>query len=110
MSVAQLKLADTSGAGMDTPVEQRFWQKWPLAARVGGAVAGITIFIFAALALIIGDSVRTLRVPAAQHSEMDTDAYVPAEGLQRATRAYAKIIDEVNKLDLQDLTSPEPIP
>jgi HlyD family secretion protein len=66
MSVAQLKLADTSGAGMDTPVEQRFWQKWPLAARVGGAVAGITLFIFAALALIIGDSVRTLRVPAAQ--------------------------------------------
>ncbi len=66
MSVAQLKLADTSGAGMDTPVEQRFWQKWPLAARVGAAVAGIVLFLFVVLALVMGDSMRTLRVPAAQ--------------------------------------------
>jgi hypothetical protein len=51
---------------VDTPVEQRFWQKWPVAARVGGAVAGITPFVFTAIALVIGDNLRTLRVPAAQ--------------------------------------------
>jgi len=40
------------------------------------------------------------------HSEMDTDEYVPAAGLERATRAYAKIMDGVNKMDLKDLQAP----
>ncbi len=66
MAVAQLKLAETSGAGMDTPVEQRFWQKWPLGARVAAVVVGVVLFAFTVLALVLGDSVRSLRTPAAQ--------------------------------------------
>jgi len=37
------------------------------------------------------------------HTSLDTDEYVPATGLERAARAYAKIIDDVNKVDLKDL-------
>ena len=40
------------------------------------------------------------------HSELDVDEYVPAAGLERVTRAYAKIIDGVNKHDLKDLKAP----
>jgi hypothetical protein len=40
------------------------------------------------------------------HSEMDTDEYVPATGLERAARAYAKVIDGVNRVDLKDLKAP----
>jgi hypothetical protein len=42
------------------------------------------------------------------HTSLDTDEYVPATGLERATRAYAKIMDDVNKVDLKDLKSPPP--
>ncbi len=66
MAVAQLKLAETTGAGMDTPVEQRFWQKWPLGARVAFVIGGAILFILTAIALIFGDSLRSVRVPAAQ--------------------------------------------
>lgn len=40
------------------------------------------------------------------HTSLDTDEYVPAAGLERAARAYAKIIDDVNKVDLKDLRAP----
>ena len=40
------------------------------------------------------------------HSEMDTDEYVPATGLERAARAYAKVIDGVNQVDLKDMKAP----
>ena len=66
MAVAQLKLAETTGAGMDTPVEQRFWQKWPLGARVGAVVAGVVVFVLTMIALIFGDNMRSVRVPTAQ--------------------------------------------
>ena len=41
------------------------------------------------------------------HYVTDTAAHIPWTGLQAETRAYAKIIDEVNKLPLKDLQRPE---
>jgi hypothetical protein len=40
------------------------------------------------------------------HTTADTPETVPWSGLQNAARAYAKIIDEVNKIDLKDLQRP----
>jgi hypothetical protein len=40
------------------------------------------------------------------HSDAETPATVPAPGLAATTRAYVKIIEEVNKLDLKDLQLP----
>jgi Peptidase family M28 len=40
------------------------------------------------------------------HTAADTPGNVPWTGLEAATRAYAKIIDEVNKLPLKDLQRP----
>jgi len=37
------------------------------------------------------------------HSDAETPATVPAPGLAATTRAYAKIIEEVNKMELKDL-------
>ena len=37
------------------------------------------------------------------HSDLDTPDIVPAAGLESITRAYAKIIDDINKLDLKDI-------
>jgi len=34
-----------------------------------------------------------------KHTEQDTPEWVPASGLEQIARAYARIIDEVNKLD-----------
>jgi hypothetical protein len=42
------------------------------------------------------------------HTTGDTPADVSAPGLEAVTRAYAKIIDEVNKLALTDLQRPAP--
>jgi hypothetical protein len=45
------------------------------------------------------------------HTDAETPDTVPWTGLEASTRAYAKIIDEVNKLDLSDLQRPEePLP
>ena len=43
------------------------------------------------------------------HTTGDTPENVAWSGLEAATRAYAKIIDEVNKLPLSDLQRP-PVP
>jgi hypothetical protein len=40
------------------------------------------------------------------HSDAETPATVPAPGLAATTRAYVKIIEEVNRLDLKDLQLP----
>ncbi len=40
------------------------------------------------------------------HTAADTPDNVPWTGLEAVTRAYAKIIDEVNKLPLTDLQTP----
>ena len=45
------------------------------------------------------------------HTDGETPETVPWTGLEATTRAYAKIIDEVNKLPLSDLQRPEePLP
>jgi hypothetical protein len=41
------------------------------------------------------------------HTDLETPETVPWTGLEASTRAYAKIIDEVNKLPLSDLKRPE---
>jgi hypothetical protein len=41
------------------------------------------------------------------HTDQETPDAVPWTGLEATTRAYAKIIDEVNKLALSDLQRPE---
>jgi hypothetical protein len=41
------------------------------------------------------------------HTDAETPETVPWTGLEATTRAYAKIIDEVNKLPLSDLQRPE---
>ncbi len=41
------------------------------------------------------------------HSDQETPETVPWTGLEATTRAYANIIDEVNKLPLSDLQRPE---
>ena len=41
------------------------------------------------------------------HTDAETPDTVPWTGLEATTRAYAKIIDEVNKLPLSDLQRPE---
>jgi len=40
------------------------------------------------------------------HTDLDTAAIVPEAGLEAAVRAFAKIIDEVNKVDLNGLRAP----
>ena len=44
------------------------------------------------------------------HSDAETPATVPAPGLAASARAYAKIIEEVNKMELKDLQLPAPPP
>ena len=40
------------------------------------------------------------------HTDLETPGTVPWTGLEASTRAYARIIDEVNKLDLSVLQRP----
>ena len=40
------------------------------------------------------------------HTDEETPETVPWTGLEATTRAYAKIIDDVNRLDLKDLRRP----
>jgi hypothetical protein len=42
------------------------------------------------------------------HSDAETPATVPAPGLAATTRAYAKVIEEVNKMELKELQLPAP--
>ena len=44
------------------------------------------------------------------HSDQETAETVPWTGLQAITRAYAKIMDGVNTLDLKDLQRPSEVP
>jgi hypothetical protein len=41
------------------------------------------------------------------HTDLETPQTVPWTGLEASTRAYAKIIDEVNKLPLSTFQRPE---
>jgi hypothetical protein len=44
------------------------------------------------------------------HTDWETPETVPWTSLQSVTRAYAKIIDEVNKMPLSALQRPEEVP
>jgi hypothetical protein len=48
-------------------------------------------------------SLQLIRSPENKHTDADIPEYVPAVGLEAVGRAYAKIIDEANKLDLKAL-------
>ena len=47
--------------------------------------------------------IEVIESNAFYHSDLDTPDIVPAAGLESITRAYAKIIDDINKLDLKDI-------
>jgi hypothetical protein len=48
-------------------------------------------------------SVQMIESPAWYHTDHDTPDVVPAPGLEAVARAYAKVIDQVNKLERRDL-------
>ena len=48
-------------------------------------------------------SVQVIESPAFYHSDHDSPRFIPASGLEAMTRAFARIIDEVNGVDLKDL-------
>jgi hypothetical protein len=47
--------------------------------------------------------IQVITSPEIKHTEQDTPEWVPAAGLEQIARAYARIIDEVNKIDRRDL-------
>ena len=48
-------------------------------------------------------SIQIIRSPVTKHTDDDKPEWVPAAGLEAVARRYARIIDEVNKLDRKDL-------
>ena len=48
-------------------------------------------------------SLQILRSPDDKHSDQDTIDWVPASGLEAVTRAYSKIVDQVNKVERKQL-------
>ena len=48
-------------------------------------------------------SMQVITSPEPKHTEQDTEEWVPAAGLEQVGRAYARIIDEINKLPRRDL-------
>jgi hypothetical protein len=55
-------------------------------------------------------SIQVITSPEVKHTEQDREEWVPAVGLEQIARAYARIIDEVNKLDRKDIQSSAPKP
>jgi hypothetical protein len=51
--------------------------------------------------------IEVIESNAFYHSNFDTPDVVPAAGLESITRAYAKIIDDINQLDLKDIVDPQ---
>ena len=51
-------------------------------------------------------TIQVIRSPVTKHTDQDTPEWVPAVGLEQVARAYAKIIDEVNKLDRREIVAP----
>ncbi len=49
---------------------------------------------------------QTIRDGAYYHSDYDTLDKVPAPGLESLTRAYAKLVDDVNRMEIKDLRRP----
>jgi len=50
-------------------------------------------------------SLQLIRSPENKHTDADIPEYVPAVGLEAVGRAYAKIVDEANKLDIKALSA-----
>ena len=50
--------------------------------------------------------IEVIESNAFYHSDHDTPDIIPAAGLESITRGYAKLIDDVNKLDLKDIVDP----
>jgi hypothetical protein len=48
-------------------------------------------------------SIQIIRSPVTKHTDDDKPEWVPAAGLEAVARSYARIIDEVNKLDRRDI-------
>ena len=48
-------------------------------------------------------SIQVITSPEVKHTEQDTADWVPANGLEQIGRAYARIIDELNKLERTDI-------
>ncbi len=48
-------------------------------------------------------SVQLIRSPEHKHTDWDVPELVPAAGLEAVARAFAKIVDQVNTLDLDEL-------
>jgi len=48
-------------------------------------------------------SIQIIRSPVTKHTDDDRPEWVPAAGLEAVARSYARIIDEVNKLDRTQL-------
>jgi hypothetical protein len=48
-------------------------------------------------------SIQVITSPEPKHTEQDTEEWVPAAGLEQVGRAYARIIDQIDKLPRRDL-------
>src|SRR5262249_22552939 len=48
-------------------------------------------------------SIQIIRSRVTKHTDDDKPEWVPAAGLEAVARSYARIIDEVNKLDRRDI-------
>ena len=48
-------------------------------------------------------SIQVITSPEVKHTEQDNADWVPANGLEQIARAYAMVIDKVNKLDREQL-------
>jgi hypothetical protein len=48
-------------------------------------------------------TMQVITSPEVKHTEQDTPEWVPAAGLEQIARAYARIIDEINKLERADI-------
>ena len=53
--------------------------------------------------------VQIIASPVYYHTDHDTPDVVPPTGLAAATRAFARIIDEVNRLDRKSIDEPRPV-
>jgi hypothetical protein len=52
--------------------------------------------------------IEVIESNAFYHSDHDTPDIIPAAGLESITRAYARLIDDVNKLTLKEIVDPVP--
>lgn len=57
---------------------------------------------------MIAPSMQLIRSPEHKHTDYDIAEFVPAVGLEAVGRAFSKVVDEVNKIDLKDLRATPP--